>query len=151
MKQFRKKPIVIEAVRFVPGISVAEATRIAEWCRGRPWLSHDDDVIGLEIPTLEGIMSASPGDWIIKGVQGEFYPCKPDIFALTYEPADQADDRRERFFEAAKRVAAKMSRRGAGKRYSSNPDDHDLITAYLDLVSHGEPEVPAGPGGYQPQ
>lgn len=63
----------------------------------------------------------------------------------------QADVRRERFFEAAKRIAAKMARHGAGSRFSADPDDHDLITAYLDLVSHGEPPVPAGPGGYQPQ
>jgi hypothetical protein len=37
---------------------------------------------------MEGVMKASPGDWIIKGVKGEFYPCKPDIFAATYEPAE---------------------------------------------------------------
>ena len=43
------------------------------------------------VGTLEGVMQAKPGDWIIRGVQGEFYPCKPDIFAATYEPAD-ADD-----------------------------------------------------------
>ena len=42
----------------------------------------------LHIPTLEGAMTASPGDWIIRGVQGEFYPCKPDIFAETYEPVE---------------------------------------------------------------
>jgi len=42
----------------------------------------------LEIPTLEGIMTASKGDWVIKGVKGEVYPCKPDIFAATYEPVD---------------------------------------------------------------
>ena len=39
----------------------------------------------IEIPTLEGTMIASPGDWIIKGVKGEFYPCKPDVFDITYE------------------------------------------------------------------
>ncbi len=42
----------------------------------------------LFIITLEGTMEAVPGDWIIKGVKGEFYPCKPDIFAATYEPAE---------------------------------------------------------------
>lgn len=42
----------------------------------------------LHVRTLEGVMGANVGDWIIKGVQGEFYPCKPDIFAATYEPAD---------------------------------------------------------------
>jgi hypothetical protein len=42
----------------------------------------------MSIDTLEGVMTAQPGDWIIKGVKGEFYPCKPDIFVLTYEPAE---------------------------------------------------------------
>jgi hypothetical protein len=41
---------------------------------------------GIYIPTLEGVVVASPGDWIIRGVKGEFYPCKPDIFEATYEP-----------------------------------------------------------------
>ena len=47
----------------------------------------------LNIHTLEGVMVADPGDYIIKGIQGEIYPCKPDIFAATYEPADAADHR----------------------------------------------------------
>jgi hypothetical protein len=45
---------------------------------------------GLDIHTLEGVMHAQTGDWIIRGVKGEFYPCKPDVFALTYEPAAAA-------------------------------------------------------------
>ena len=48
---------------------------------------------GLLIATREGVMHASEGDWIIRGVQGEFYPCKPDIFAATYEPADGGESR----------------------------------------------------------
>jgi len=50
------------------------------------WMVTED--LGLDIPTLEGVMHASPGDWIIRGIQGELYPCKPDIFAATYEPAE---------------------------------------------------------------
>ena len=46
----------------------------------------------LVIPTLEGDMTASPGDWIIKGIEGELYPCKPDIFAATYEPVVESPD-----------------------------------------------------------
>lgn len=53
------------------------------------WTDHDNlddkEVISLEIATLEGKITASPGDYIIKGVQGEFYPCKPDVFKATYE------------------------------------------------------------------
>jgi hypothetical protein len=85
---YRKKPVVIEAYRFVEGTG----RDIAAWCGGKykqdvkP--SDPTDVwSGILIPTLEGTMTASVGDWIIKGVQGEFYPCKPDIFDATYEPA----------------------------------------------------------------
>jgi hypothetical protein len=86
---YRKKPIVIEAVQlgwetwnemcdFLGDI-------IGEENPGR-YQSNDADKIELTIPTLEGDMVASHGDWIIKGVQGEFYPCKPEIFSATYEP-----------------------------------------------------------------
>lgn len=81
--KFRKKPVVIDAVQWTGEnqldllILGMPQHRFARKCGGI-----------LAISTLEGIMSASPGDWIIKGVQGEFYPCKPDIFEATYEKAD---------------------------------------------------------------
>lgn len=76
---YRKKPIVIEARQYTR--NGLEAERVAEWCGGE----QDDD--GLVIKTLEGDMRADYGDWIIKGVAGEFYPCKPLIFRQTYEVA----------------------------------------------------------------
>lgn len=78
MARYRKKPVVIEAIQFVGNFAEIEAFvgGDAEFRKGE-----------LVIATLEGAMHASPRDWIIKGVQGEFYPCKPDIFAATYEPA----------------------------------------------------------------
>ena len=87
MKQYRKKPVVIEAVQFLDDESWSE---VARWCGGRPGSqakpSDPDDVaVWLEIPTLEGVMRANVGDWIIRGIRGEFYPCKPDIFTETYE------------------------------------------------------------------
>lgn len=99
MAKFRKKPVVIEAVQL----------RWTTWCdvceflgdiispenpaRNVETFSDTCGEIGphyieLTIPTLEGPHIARHGDWIIKGVKGEFYPCKPDIFAATYEPAD---------------------------------------------------------------
>ena len=91
--KYRKKPVVIEARRFERGNEVRMGYEIAEWCGGH--LSTDvkpsdrnDVSYSILIPTLEGTMTASAGDWIIRGVQGEFYPCKPDIFEATYEPAD---------------------------------------------------------------
>ena len=83
MKQYRKRPIVIEAI-LVPNKS-EEAYAVRDHLKR---LGADIDlslVPGMTIRTLEGTMHASPGDYIIKGVQGEFYPCKPDIFEQTYE------------------------------------------------------------------
>jgi len=76
---FRKKPVVIEAREYTR--NGLEAEQVAEWCGG----SQSND--GCVIATLEGDMLAEYGDMIIKGVKGEFYPCKPDIFAATYDNA----------------------------------------------------------------
>lgn len=75
--KFRKKPVVIEAIQFLTGNFAAIEDFVggdAEW--------RDGELI---VATLEGPLRASHGDWIIRGVKGEFYPCKPDIFTLTYE------------------------------------------------------------------
>ena len=88
-QKYRKKPVVIEAVRFHEDAGM-EPTEISQWCGGKvvSWaMSEASEDLLLEIPTLEGTMTATYGDYIIKGVQGEFYPCKPDIFAKTYEAA----------------------------------------------------------------
>lgn len=88
--RFRKRPVVIEAVQFCGDYPLSAA--LPDWwnvaCnKGTVALNHGDEFNYLTIITLEGIMRADPGDWIIRGVKGELYPCKPDIFALTYEPA----------------------------------------------------------------
>lgn len=85
MSEFRKKPVVIEAVQWTG----ENKTEIQSFCPviqdGAPFKTP-----ALFIDTAEGVMRADVGDWIIRGVKGEFYPCKPDIFAATYEPADAA-------------------------------------------------------------
>jgi hypothetical protein len=92
---FRKRPVVIEAMRITDNI--AELATLEEW-----FIEHDvpaqivtawDNTtptmhVSVHIETLEGDMSADKGDWIIRGVAGEFYPCKPDIFDATYEPVE---------------------------------------------------------------
>jgi hypothetical protein len=86
--KFRKKPIVIEAREFT-GPEVAR--ELADWCGGSTYQRYffgRPQTMVIEIPTLEGTMEATEGDWLIKGVEGEFYPCHPQIFAKTYEPAD---------------------------------------------------------------
>lgn len=75
---FRKKPVVIQAVKFDGTLSSIEGL-------GIPEVSQELTSDTCQIPTLEGVMTASKGDWIICGVKGEFYPCKPDIFEATYE------------------------------------------------------------------
>lgn len=100
MAKFRKKPVVIEAVQ----LCWAQWNEICEFLEDiisekNPGRHADPDgpsisdacgeeppYLELTIPTLEGDHIAKHGDWIIKGVKGEFYPCKPDIFEATYEP-----------------------------------------------------------------
>jgi hypothetical protein len=92
VEKFRKIPVVIEAMQVPRMLGSAGqpelfdvARDVAAWCGGeldQVSPSHRPEIF---IKTLEGIMCASPGDWIIRGIKGEFYPCKPDIFAATYE------------------------------------------------------------------
>ncbi len=90
MARYRKKPVEIEAAQFDG--TKESANQILAWIG-----SNEENArrahnakpeAGLVIVTLEGDMRAKPGDWIIRGVQGEFYPCKPDIFDATYEAVE---------------------------------------------------------------
>ena len=87
--KFRKKPVVIEAIQFN-----GDSDEVIFWLgENSPNSSDVFDFISdqlIEIHTLEGVMKCSKGDWIIKGVKGEFYPCKPDIFEATYERVEEA-------------------------------------------------------------
>lgn len=88
MPKFKKKPIVIEAEQWWPGKHIEgvvrkEAQAVPSRAGGTAFVMPPRDVV----ETLEGEMTVSPGDWIITGVKGERYPCKPDIFDATYEPA----------------------------------------------------------------
>ena len=89
--KFRKKPVVIEAVQVHEDAATAllelvDGSPNVDVVRGHPLSDIDDKVICVHIRTLEGEMRGDLGDWIIRGVKGEFYPCKPDIFEATYEP-----------------------------------------------------------------
>lgn len=91
--RYRKRPVVIEARQL--GRDYDEDCDIVRWCGGRAIGEQEDRRAGgdapegaiVKIPTREGPLYASPGDWIIRGVKGEFYPCKSDIFEATYEHA----------------------------------------------------------------
>lgn len=95
MPTFRKKPVEIEAVHW-DGNNVDDVLAfineddrwkegIDDGYVGGPGIGHTPPLGTLDIPTLEGTMTASAGDWIIRGVKGEIYPCKPDIFEATYD------------------------------------------------------------------
>jgi hypothetical protein len=84
MAKFRKKPVIIDAINF-RGTNIDGEKKEIQLFFGLHnfiWDTHNNNLI---IPTLEGEMIASPGDWIIKGVNGEYYPCKPNIFVKTYD------------------------------------------------------------------
>lgn len=98
---FRKKPVVVQAIQWTGKNQNAVCDFCAELVRlnktaeepylaflGRSIVNPEENKV--LIRTLEGVMSVSAGDWIIRGIQGEFYPCKPDIFAQTYEPATES-------------------------------------------------------------
>ena len=92
-KQYRKKPVVIEATE----LTYENRYDVASWCGGEAQDAAPSGAVyapGLvKISTLEGDMWASDGDYVIRGVQGEFYPCKPDIFTETYEGVEGTHER----------------------------------------------------------
>lgn len=86
--RFRKKPVEVEARQWADG----NGFQIIGWINSHGAAAELDrnaepSQTTISIKTLEGVMKARHGDWIIRGVHGEFYPCKPDIFAATYEEA----------------------------------------------------------------
>jgi len=93
MAKFRKKPVVVEAEQFDG--SWDSASRLCVLYASNVWPEFENGgqhwTGRLVVNTLEGHVGANPGDWIITGVKGERYPCKPDIFEATYEPAGGED------------------------------------------------------------
>src|SRR5690242_15622573 len=96
MGRYRKKPVEVEAMQWDGSRQSIDA--ICRWANDDrpldedPWVTYvftgADDVRDVLISTLEGAMAVRPGDYVIRGVKGEFYPCKPDIFEATYEPVE---------------------------------------------------------------
>ena len=80
VRRYRKKPVMIEALHY-------DGSFPLDWLGFHDSVSKVPGEEAIEINTLEGVMRADIGDWIIKGVAGEFYPCKPAIFEQTYEAA----------------------------------------------------------------
>jgi hypothetical protein len=90
MAKYRKKPVVIEAIQVTKEMR-NNFGPFPEWAvphlvGSRTEKIHNSETVGVK--TLEGVMNVSDGDWLIQGVKGEVYPCKPDIFAATYDPVE---------------------------------------------------------------
>ena len=93
MEKYRKKPVVVEAIKYCGDNLEDVLAFTGKHPRWDEWFASFDEYAAhvandhqmFKILTLEGTMKAMPGDWVIKGVQGEFYPCKPEIFEKTYE------------------------------------------------------------------
>lgn len=90
--KYKKKPVIIEALQFKSNMSVKDLNDLIDFIGMRNIVDIGRDNLYLTIRTLEGNMTASSGDYIIKGIQGEFYPCKPDIFEKTYDKVEEIND-----------------------------------------------------------
>lgn len=141
--RFRKRPVVIEAVEWT-GHNLHEViaftdgpSDIRSHHAGMMWENYSDLVKreGLKIYTLEGVMSASVGDWIIKGIKGEHYPCKPDVFEKTYEPAHEAADIEQQ--ERGEGEWIKCSDRMPNEHQSTDYVSEDVLV----FTSDGEVEI----------
>ena len=89
--KYRKKPVIVEAMqlRWDTWSEICDFVGVGKLTDGKPEGELiQGEKISLNIPTLEGLMVANENDWIIKGVKGELYPCKPDIFKETYDILD---------------------------------------------------------------
>jgi hypothetical protein len=148
MPKFSKKPVEIEAYRFDNLISNHRPFWLIKAIgSGEVWYQGGPEPY-LTIKTLEGEMRANEGDWIIRGVQGELYPCKPDIFAATYTPAEdsnasdtrqiveQRDALREALAMAENAVQAHLDMVNVIQKWNALP-----IPAILETAQHNCPIV----------
>lgn len=133
--RYRKKPVVIEAVRWFGG----NTQEILAFCGGDA--SEKDGALCID--TLEGTFRASVGDYIIKGVNGEFYPCKPDIFASTYEAAER------RTADAIQTVEA-ILKRGNDAEIRRRGDGVLVLEVQKKIKYNSNEHSPGGGGGHSP-
>jgi len=139
--RFRKKPVVIEAWQW-DGVSTAPER--PGWLTGKVKADHNEQT--LSIATLEGTMVATVGDWIIRGVKGEVYPCKPDIFAATYEPASPstaASDGSPSGVDAVRGRLRAAVLRGTADEVAGLPNGN-IITKGCEAAEYCDPEDATG-------
>lgn len=133
--RYRKRPVVIEAVRWFGG----NTREILSFCGGDAYEKNG----ALCIDTLEGTFQASVGDYIIKGVNGEVYPCKPDIFAATYE----AEKRRT---ADTIQTVEEILKRGNDAEIRRRGDGVVVLEVQKKIKYNSNEHSPGGSGGHSP-
>lgn len=166
MPKFRKKPVEIDAVQITAsdynpqlqwerrwdGLPFRLSYRDVSWLDDAVWSGvlvphtrNGTDYAQWDIKTLEGVMTAGPGDWIIRGVKGELYPCKPDIFAAAYEPADAPAIPEKR---PMNQLAAMIETVGLAYTRGHDARDYGIPAAnhahLQDMIRRGEAGLAAG-------
>ena len=141
IKQYRKKPVVIEAIQWNGrgNIELAMFLNGNDWKHKEPTNTEPEKLI---IKTLEGNITASIGDWIIKGVKGEFYPIKDDIFKATYEPVELATRMKPEPVELSKLPASLAEWKEAAKHGTSGDMVFDILADWENSLSQPEPVAP---------
>jgi len=134
--KYRKKPIVVEAMQLPPsGDDAPDELLTFLHEMGERWHSERDG--HLVIYTLEGKMLASPGDWIIKGVEGEYYPCKPDIFAASYDKAWEETMTKERWTDLEEDQELKLTEEEINDGWHFCPEWDGLLVNSNDEEGEG--------------
>lgn len=128
--RYRKKALVIEAVQWT-GQKLED---LPEWARRSVRGTYKDNA--LHVGTLEGVMEAGHGDWLIRGIKGEVYPCKPDIFAESYE-AVEAEGLKALQVESERRYVTLGKHWNWAKVEDSSPDDFDWYLVQILRVGEG--------------
>ncbi len=134
--KYRKKPVVIDAMQ-LPPLNEDASTELKDFLHAmkEDWESEKDGYV--VIHTCEGDMVAKPGDWIIKGVKGEYYPCKPDVFALTYDIAWEKTMTQERYREVNKDQEAELTAQELADGWHFCPEWDDLLVNTNDEEGEG--------------
>lgn len=134
--KYRKKPVVVDAMQLPPEDEDASDELLTFLHNmGDEW--HSDRNGHIVIHTPEGFMSAGPGDWIIKGVKGEYYPCKPDIFEQTYDLAWEATMSKERWTELEKNQELKLTEQEIADGWHFCPEWDGLLVNKHDEEGEG--------------
>ena len=135
--KYRKKPVVVDAMQLpADGADASDELLTFLHEMGENWSSERDGSVVLR-DRYEGVMVADPGDWIIRGVKGEYYPCKPDIFEKSYDMAWEATMTHERWTEVEKNQELKLTAQEIADGWHFCPEWDGLLVNSNDEEGEG--------------